>query len=96
MPNGSIVANVYTDYRSETLDHGEPIAQIRKNNVDLTRVSASCPVGEAVSTLEQYMYTEFIASQSHDVSMTQEVCPCADTFALMTQSSHLSNALLWT
>ena len=59
--------------------------------MDLTQVSSSCQVGEAVSALGQYI--EFVVSQSVDASMTQEACLRADAFALMMQSSRSSNAL---
>lgn len=102
VPNGSSVADVYTDYSSGTLDHGEPvpeeyrnssiIARIGKNRVDLTQVSSSCQVGEAVSALGQYIEFAVSQSESADASMMQEAFPRADAFALM-QSSRLSNAL---
>ena len=98
--SGSSVADVYTDYSSGTLDHGEPvpeeyrnssvIARFGNNRVDLTQVSSSFEVGEAVSALGQYI--EFVVSQFVDESMTQEACSRAGAFALMMQSSRSSNA----
>ncbi len=71
--NGSSVADVYTDYSSGSLDHDAPapeeyrnsaiIARVGRNCMDLMQVSASCPVGEAVTALGQYI--EFTVSQPH-------------------------------
>ena len=100
------MADVYTDYSLGIVDHdlhvpileeycnSVVIPRIGQNCVDLTQVSASCPAGEAVSALEQYI--EFVVFQCTGTIMMQEACSHqarADAFALMMQSSCLSNTL---